>query len=261
MIADQVVATDRTCASIGKLSLGLFPLFFPGARVMRHDDSASVFPSATRRQFLNLTGGALASLALSPYLRAMGATDAQSSHPRSPIPFHLGLASYSLRNFDLDHAVAMTHRVGLDRICLKSMHLPLDSTPSQIAAASEKVKKAGLILYAGGVISMKNEGDIVQAFEYAKAAGMQTITAAPIPEVLPASTSTSRNMTSVSRSTTTALAIGTFRRPRASTTLSNRSITGSACASTSATPFASELTCWARSGVTETVCSICISRT
>ncbi len=172
--------------SIGKLSLGLFPLFFPGARVMRHDDSASVFPSATRRQFLNLTGGALASLALSPYLRAMGATDAQSSHPRSPIPFHLGLASYSLRNFDLDHAVAMTHRVGLDRICLKSMHLPLDSTPSQIAAASEKVKKAGLILYAGGVISMKNERDIVQAFEYAKAAGMQTITAAPIPEVLPA---------------------------------------------------------------------------
>jgi sugar phosphate isomerase/epimerase len=32
---------------------------------------------------------------------------------------------------------------------------------------------------------MKSERDIVQAFEYAQAAGMRTITAAPIPDVLP----------------------------------------------------------------------------
>ena len=80
----------------------------------------------------------------------------------------------------------MTQRVGLDRICLKSMHLPLDSKPADIAAAIEKVKQAGLVLYAGGVISMKNERDIAQAFEYAKAAGMQTIIAAPVPEALSA---------------------------------------------------------------------------
>ncbi len=96
------------------------------------------------------------------------------------------MASYTLRKFDLDHALAMTHRVGIDRICLKSMHLPLDSKPAEIAAATDKVKQAGLVLYAGGVITMKNERDIAQAFEYAKAAGMQTITAAPVPEVLPA---------------------------------------------------------------------------
>jgi inosose dehydratase len=152
---------------------------------MRHDDSASCVSSATRRQYLQLTGGALVSLALLPNSRALGATDAQPSHPKSPIPFHLGLASYTLRNFDLDRALAMTHRVGLDRICLKSMHLPLDSKPAEIAAATDKVKRAGLVLYGGGVISLKNERDIAQAFEYAKAAGMQTITAAPIPEVLP----------------------------------------------------------------------------
>jgi len=120
-----------------------------------------------------------------PNSRTLGATDAQPAHPQSPIPFHLGLASYTLRNFDLDRALAMTHRVGLDRICLKSMHLPLDSKPAEIAAATDKVKRAGLVLYGGGVISLKNERDIAQAFEYAKAAGMQTITAAPIPEVLP----------------------------------------------------------------------------
>jgi sugar phosphate isomerase/epimerase len=79
----------------------------------------------------------------------------------------------------------MTTRVGLERICLKSMHLPLDAKPAEITAVADKVKRAGLILYGGGVITMKTERDIVQAFEYAKAAGMHTITAAPTPEVLP----------------------------------------------------------------------------
>jgi inosose dehydratase len=153
---------------------------------MRHDNSSSFVSSATRRQFVQLAGGALASVALLPDSHAMGTTVAQPSHPESPIPFHLGLASYTLRSFDLDRALAMTHRVGLDRICLKSMHLPLDSKPAEIAAATDKVKRAGLVLYGGGVISMKNERDIVQALEYAKAAGMHTITAAPVPEVLPA---------------------------------------------------------------------------
>ncbi len=152
---------------------------------MRHDDSASIPSSTTRRQYLKRTAGAMASLALMPGSHALAATDAQPSHPGSSIPFHLGLASYTLRNFDLDRALAMTHRVGLDRICLKSMHLPLDSKPAAIDAATEKIKRAGIVLYGGGVISMKNERDIASALEYAKAAGMQTITAAPVPDVLP----------------------------------------------------------------------------
>ncbi len=101
------------------------------------------------------------------------------------ISFQLGMASYTLRNFDLDHALAMTSALASSRICLKSMHLPLNAKPEEIAAAVEKVKQAGLILYGGGVISMKSKGEIAQAFEYAKAAGMRTITAAPVPEVLP----------------------------------------------------------------------------
>ena len=112
---------------------------------MRHDDSASFVSAATRRQYLKLTGGAFASLALSliftaPWVRRTR----KSSHSGSPIPFHLGLASYSLRNFDLDRALAMTHRVGLDRICLKSMHLPLDSKPAEIAAASRQGQAGGV---------------------------------------------------------------------------------------------------------------------
>ena len=152
---------------------------------MRQLDRAPSGSSLTRREYLQITGGVLASLALSPGSRACAATRDEPTRSKTEIPFHLGLASYTLRKFDLDQALVMTKRVGLDRICLKSMHLPLDAKPDQITAVVDKVKRAGLILYGGGVISMKTERDIVQAFEYAKAAGMHTITAAPIPEVLP----------------------------------------------------------------------------
>jgi inosose dehydratase len=152
---------------------------------MRHLGGATSVPSSTRRRYLQVTGGALASLALVPRSRARAATGAGASRPKREIPFHLGLASYTLRTFDLDRALAMTGRVGLDRICLKSMHLPLDAKHAEISAVVEKVKRAGLILYGGGVVTMRRERDIVQAFEYAKAAGMRTVTAAPIPEVLP----------------------------------------------------------------------------
>jgi sugar phosphate isomerase/epimerase len=49
----------------------------------------------------------------------------------------------------------------------------------------EKVKAAGLDLYGGGVITMRKEEEVDQAFEYAKAAGMRTIVGAPVPDVLP----------------------------------------------------------------------------
>lgn len=79
----------------------------------------------------------------------------------------------------------MTKRVGLKYICFKSFHLALDSTPQQIRDVVKKVKDAGLILYGGGVISMKKEADVENAFEYAKAAGMKVIVAGPVPELLP----------------------------------------------------------------------------
>ena len=152
---------------------------------MNHEVPPSKDSAASRRECLRMAGGALAALAVSPARRLEGATAPEPANLRAPIPFHLGLASYTLRNFDLDHALAMTRRVGLEWICLKSMHLPLDSNSGQIAAAVEKVKQAGLNLYGGGVISMKSKAEIAQAFEYAKAAGMQLITAAPVPDVLP----------------------------------------------------------------------------
>jgi len=142
-----------------------------------------------RRNFLQLAAaGSAASLAGAVGASAMyRATDASTAYRggglyrMSKRRFQLGLASYSLRKLNLDQTLAMTKRVGLNFICFKSFHLPLGSTPQQIADVVKKVKDAGLILYGGGVISMKTESDIDRAFEYAKAAGMTVIVAGNLP--------------------------------------------------------------------------------
>ena len=117
--------------------------------------------------------------------RCPGQVGSAGKVKKSKPKFELGLASYTLREFKLEDTLAMTKRVGLKYICFKSMHLELHSTPEQIRTTVRKVKDAGLILYGGGVIGLKKENQINQAFEYAKAAGMKVIIAAPSPEMLP----------------------------------------------------------------------------
>jgi inosose dehydratase len=137
-----------------------------------------------RRQFIKMASiGVAASLtgASSSPGQVRGSAPQQAGQQR----FKLGLASYTLRKFNLDDTLAMTKRVGLKYICLKDVHLPMDSTPDQIRAVVAKVKDAGLILYGGGVIYMRNQDQVNKAFDYARAAGMKVIVGAPIPELLP----------------------------------------------------------------------------
>ena len=143
----------------------------------------------TRRQFLQKAGiGAAASLMVvgscsgqeQPSVGKEG-TQGKCTHKRL---FELGLASYTLREFNLDKTLEMTQRLGLKYIALKSFHLPLESTQAEIETVTAKVRKAGLKLYGGGVIYMNNEAEVHRAFDYAKAAGMKVIIGVPKPELL-----------------------------------------------------------------------------
>lgn len=100
------------------------------------------------------------------------------------VRFVLGLASYTFRAFNLERTIEMTRKLALERIVLKSMHLPLESPEPEIAAAAQKVRAAGLDLYGCGVVYMVNEGEVEQGFRYAKAAGMRMIIGAPNPDLL-----------------------------------------------------------------------------
>jgi len=133
----------------------------------------------SRRQFLQVVGVGAACLVGTDRCPAQVGSAAKERKGKPKFD------SYTLREFKLEETLAMTKRVGLKNICFKSMHLPLDSTPAQIRATVQKVKDAGLNLYGGGVISMKKENQVHQAFDYAKAAGMKVTIAAPSPEMLP----------------------------------------------------------------------------
>ena len=141
---------------------------------------------ANSKTFLQSAGTAtVAALAAHRSLAQSPASEQQTAKPHAPRDYSLGLASYSLRKFSLDQALAMTNRVGLKHICLKDVHLALGSTPEQIAQAAAKVKAARIDLYACGVVTMRNRAEVDQAFAYAKAAGMRMIIAMPTAEMLP----------------------------------------------------------------------------
>ena len=141
----------------------------------------------TRRGFLAAAGIASASVAAacSVWNGSSGQARSSSAAAKDKLPFSLGLASYTTRKFTLQQTLEMAKRVGLEHVCLKSFHLPLDATPEEIAAAVKTVQDAGLDLYGGGVISMKSEDAVHEAFTYAKAAGMRIIVGVPVPDVLP----------------------------------------------------------------------------
>jgi len=138
----------------------------------------------TRRNFLKTAGAGLAVPVIRDRLFSAQQTRPDSLLILQKYRFELGMASYTFRAFGLDDTLAMTKKLGLRKIGFKSMHLPLESTPDEIRAVVAKVKDAGLDLYAGGVVYMRTEAEVKQAFEYAKAAGMKIIVGVPNHELL-----------------------------------------------------------------------------
>jgi len=104
--------------------------------------------------------------------------------PHPQVEFDFGIASYAFRQQALDEVILCARKLNVKKLALKSMHLPLDSTPEQVTAIARKIKDAGLELYAGGVIYMKTAEEVEQAFAYARRAGMEMIVGVPNPELL-----------------------------------------------------------------------------
>ena len=137
----------------------------------------SITMKPSRRNFLKLSGaGLLATQAPSVFAGNIAGYKKLNS---KAVPFQLGIASYTLREFSLEESIKMTQRLDIPNLCLKSMHLPLELTPEEIKSEAAKVRAAGINLYGGGVIYMKTLEDVDQAFAYAKNAGMKIIVGVP----------------------------------------------------------------------------------
>ena len=131
----------------------------------------------TRRDFLKISTLSVAASALT---LPANTVIAKSSAGK----MKLGLASYSLRKFNQADTIQMAKRAGLEYLCFKSMHLPLEASADELKQGAKNVSTAGLKLYGGGVIYMKNKEQVNQAFEYAKNAGMSVIVGVPEHELL-----------------------------------------------------------------------------
>jgi sugar phosphate isomerase/epimerase len=91
----------------------------------------------------------------------------------------LGLVGYSLRKFSTDEAVAVLKELQVTSTSVFRVHVPIGlSTPDVCRAMAQKFRDAGISIASTGVVYLKNsEGEMRQAFECGKAAGLTTMTA------------------------------------------------------------------------------------
>ena len=126
-----------------------------------------------------------------PALAGLGVATSSSAvaqaADRAQARFRLGQASFTFRNFSRAEAIAMTRRANIDYLCINPRHLPMDSTDAECAAAAEECRRAGLHLYACGVVHIPDAepAQVHNAFRVARAAGMNTIVTVPHPDLLP----------------------------------------------------------------------------
>jgi sugar phosphate isomerase/epimerase len=125
---------------------------------------------STRREFL---ASATATL-VAGTLRA--AEDSPSG------PFKVGAQSYSFRDFKLEQALRQYQTLGLKYAEFFRDHIPLNSTPEQIAAVLKLCKEYGVTPLAFGVESFGKDHDKNrQKFEFGKALGIKALSADPDP--------------------------------------------------------------------------------
>jgi inosose dehydratase len=140
----------------------------------------------SRRQFFKKAGTGMLVLGLPRPLSAIDLKPGKSTAPgRSQDLFRLAIAGWTFNKFSLEPSLEMMSRVDVHYLCIKNFHLPLDSSPEQIAAFHEKLKARGVTGYAVGPISMKSEAEADQAFEYCKRTGVQMVVGVPEHELLP----------------------------------------------------------------------------
>jgi inosose dehydratase len=132
----------------------------------------------SRRVFVKIAAATAAGSAW-PVFGAASKVGASAMPPSTGLGFDLGIASYTLRAFTLDQAIAMTRRLRIRKITLKDMHLPMAITPEEMASVRERLKAANIELSSCGVVYMTTEAQVHAAFAYAKLAGIRMMVGVP----------------------------------------------------------------------------------
>ena len=139
----------------------------------------------TRRRIIQSAGAGVVCLAAAAAAGKEAGPDKKlPASPGRKIAAPLGLPTYMFKNYDLDQTITMARRVAVKHICIRSNLLPMNSSPEQIKKCIAKVTDAGLLPYGGGVIYMRTEAQVNEAFEYSRRAGFKIISINILPNLL-----------------------------------------------------------------------------
>lgn len=141
----------------------------------------------SRRSVIQLAGAA-AALPLLPLVPAAAAAPqvSKAAAGPKPLPLKIGVASYSLRKFPRDKAIAALKQLNVKYVTIKDVHLARTDTPDQIRAARKEFEDAGITIMGGGTLTWKtaDEAAMRKDFEYARLAGMPLVVCSPAPDTL-----------------------------------------------------------------------------
>ncbi len=137
----------------------------------------------TRRRFVQTAALASAGAGLAPHA-------ASASRPKrsgEKTPFTLGVATFSLRNFDRTEAISMIQALRVRHISVKSFHMPYEDSPEELAAGVQAFARAGIEIVSGGNngITKDNDDHVRMFFDYAKAVGIPLLVIAPTAKNMP----------------------------------------------------------------------------
>jgi sugar phosphate isomerase/epimerase len=135
-------------------------------------------PSAlTRRAFLGTAAAGAAALTALP---------AVAGEPRQDDDFggfHVGVQSYTFRNFNLEQALQRIADLGLRHVELFRGHVPVNSTDAQIKAVKNLCDKHHVQPIAFGVESFTRDHDANRRiFQFARNLGVRYLSADPAPD-------------------------------------------------------------------------------
>ncbi len=136
----------------------------------------------SRRQFFKLAGTGILAAGVPSVYASSGFLPAGE---KPADLFTIGIAGYTFKEFSVENTIEMMRRVGVTYLSLKDFHMPMNSTREQIDSVIGKFKSSGINIYTVGVVYMKTQEAVDQAFEYAKMAGVKMIVGAPDYNLLP----------------------------------------------------------------------------
>jgi sugar phosphate isomerase/epimerase len=140
---------------------------------------------SNRRSFIQRLSAVTATSMIAPVVLQSSPLSKENVVESNVVQFPVGFAGYSFVKFNLDQSLEMMKRLRVKYLSVKDFHLPLDSSPAQMAAIKKKFDDHGITPYTVGVIYMKSKQDVDRAFVYAQAFGVAMIVGVPDEIMLP----------------------------------------------------------------------------